>query len=275
MKKQIIVGMDEFLICPQIEQSEFYDLPNHLRDLVGFCYEKVHEEAQFLDIDYAEFLINNDTFGFVRIGIVANVIRHYKSYTHKKFKSFKDWCERGLKRTHWHIKRLIQSAVVVMRLIESGFRILPNCEAQCRPLVKLSGAELTEKWQQVVDAYPPERITASAIEAIVNGASEPKKKKLSISTELAEKLAARAAEAEMSVEELLEELLAENEPSEPDPDAIARWEEDLQQLIEEQPAPPPAPKPSVNMFDRFIEEMEWLQAQMGLRPPIKKSGDSS
>ena len=78
------------------------------------------------------------SFGFVRVGLAADLIRSRKLWNQSKlYLDWKDYCVKALGKTAWSINRTIDAANVVMRLIEFGHKTLPTCEAQCRPLVPM------------------------------------------------------------------------------------------------------------------------------------------
>ncbi|AFY94637.1 hypothetical protein [Chamaesiphon minutus] len=170
--------------------------------------------GDFLSLDE---LAKDNLFGFVRVGIAADRIRKRKLWQCAKiYKDWNDYCTKGLGKTAWYINRTIDAANVVMTLISAGFKILPTCEAQCRPLVKLLGVGLdaiADVWTKVVSAFTPDKITAGKILAI----AEPDRadnQQSKIDRQLVDKLAERAKQRGMTLNEYLEEMLDEDESQE-------------------------------------------------------------
>jgi hypothetical protein len=188
----------------------------------------------------------------VRVGIVAAKVRRYRLYqlATQKFTSFRDYCERALGKTQWHINRIIEAARVVLELAREGFELLPQNEAQARPLVKFSGEELIAKWQEVIDSCPPHRITANHIAEIVAPGASPQQRAIKVDADVYSQLQEKAAQSGMTTQQLLKKLIGDFNPEsevmeveppveEPESEeiqpvtakAIALWIEDMKQLV--------------------------------------------
>lgn len=166
-------------------------------------------------------------FGFVKLGLAAERIRKRKLWQCAKiYKDWGDYCVRSIGKTAWYVNRNIDAANVVMTLIEAGFKVLPTCEAQCRPLVKLVGVGLdaiADVWGKVVSIFSADKITADRVLAIAEPDREVKSQKLPKS--VLDRLEREAKKRGMRSTELLEELLGDiEEPidaeimAEPDPE---------------------------------------------------------
>jgi len=216
------------------------------------CYEELEWEGRNLPIKRATEQIKDNFLSFVRVGLVAAKVRRYRLYelATEKFTSFREYCERCLGKTQWHINRIIEAARVVMELARNGFELLPQNEAQARPLVKFSGEELIAKWQEVIDSCPAHRITAIHIAEIVTPGASPQQRAIKVDAEVYSQLQEKAAQAGMTTQQLLKKLIGDYNPEsevmeveqpveEPESEeiqpvtakAIALWVEDMKQLI--------------------------------------------
>ena len=210
--------------------------------------EKIELEEPFEDLlDYANILedkiagdfnlsqIINDIKGnflsFVRTGLLAYKVKIWKLYR-KSYRNFKTFCEEALGVTHWQINRTIEAARVVMELVQSGFSILPQCEAQARPLTKFTGAELCANWQIVVENLPPSKITGNSIAEVLG--MESTTGSIRLPKEFIVQLRDEANALGLSLEEYLRVLHEErNVTTPPDEETIAAWQEDLVRMTKE------------------------------------------
>lgn len=198
----------------------YYPLPPSIDDVLIYASE-LEAEGRHISFEWAHNEIKNHLLSYVRVGLVAHRVKLYKLYRHatKKIKTFRDYCENHLGKSSWYVNRLIEAARVVLDLVKAGFTVLPQCEAQARPLTKFFGEELTAKWQEVVDSIPAHRMTANAVAAVVDGEPEHKNRQVKVDGEVWSELLEKAAAAGMSPTELLKQLVQEYEPNyEPEPE---------------------------------------------------------
>ena len=198
------------------------------------------DDLDYLDINFqwAHAEIQNHLDGWIKAGIVAGHVKLKSLWkdSPQKFKNFADYCQRGLGRSNWYIDRIIDAAKVVVDLARFGFKVLPNCEAQARPLVKAfkdGTNNVFDLWESVLSQHLPANITASKIESIVNGETEEKPKQ-GISKETIE-LAKKLAKLEgRNVDELIQELIRDRLESSEDEGAIVEsiefTAEDVEQI---------------------------------------------
>ena len=126
-----------------------------------------------------------------------------------------------------------------MRLIKTNFKILPTSVAQALPLVKFAkvdeygASQLEDKWQGVLDGFPPHLITAAKIQEVLDENPENRAKQVRISGKAYQLLQQKAVEAGMLVSEYLEMLIGGGEPpdDEPPPD-----DEETTELTDEEVA---------------------------------------
>jgi predicted DNA binding CopG/RHH family protein len=111
-----------------------------------------------------------------------------------------------------------------LHLIKSKFKILPTSVAQALPLVKFAQVDeygqtqLEEKWQTVLDGFPPQLITAAKIQEALDENPEDRAKQVRVSGKAYQLLQQKAAAAGMAVSKYLEMLIGGSEPPDDEPD---------------------------------------------------------
>jgi len=185
------------------------EAPPSVEDILNYAEDLDHEGGKHLTFDWADTEIRKGRLGFVRAGLVAQKVKYYKLYqkSQQKLKDFRDYCESYLGKALWQINRLIEAARVTLELARAGFSILPQCEAQARPLAKFTGEALQQKWLEVVQTVPSQKITAAIVAEIVDGEQPGKKKQLKLDAEVYKKLVGRATLAGTTPEKLIEQML--------------------------------------------------------------------
>lgn len=179
--------------------------------------EEIQSQSPFHDLDYLTGEIKRGFLDYVRQGIMLDAIRKLRLYK-GKFKTFKNYCEQALGRQYFYCTQIIKSAGICLRLIKAGFEILPSCVAQVVPLFKHAVTDqygdcaLQEKWQEVVDVIPKERITAVTIAETVDNNPNLRLKQIRIKTDTYALLTKKAAAAGMSISEFLARLVDEYNP---------------------------------------------------------------
>jgi len=233
--------MWDFTVC--VEEFEGCLLPEPVEHLREYLEVLDDEGGHHLPLNWIIQEINERFLDFVRVGFLAGKVKLYKLWKKGGFQDFKDFCVRGLGRNLWSIKKYVEASRVFVELTNAGFEQLPQNEAQCRPLTKFKGDQLIEKWQEVVNAMPPERQTHQAIAAIVSEIPDEKRKaSVKVSPQVADEIRQRAAESGLSVDQFLRSLLELEQESEnqavssesktrPDEESDAPWLEDLDELF--------------------------------------------
>jgi hypothetical protein len=179
--------------------------------------EAIQIQSPFHNLDSLTGEIKRGFLDYVRQGIMLHTIRRYRLYK-ERFKDFKAYCEQGLGRQHFYCKQIIKAASICLRLIKSGFKILPNCVAQAIPLVKFAAVDaygdspLESKWQEVVDVVPKERISAVTIAETVDENPEPRLQQVRMKKSTYAILAKKAAAAGLSFVEFLDRIADEYNP---------------------------------------------------------------
>jgi hypothetical protein len=217
----------------------YHPLPPSVDNILTYA-EELDYEGHNITFTWATHEISNHLLNWVRVGLVAAKVRLYRLYK-GAYRNFQEFCERKLGLSTWRVGRIVKAATVTIELAKAGFTILPKCEAQASCLVKYSGKELIDAWQTVISSMPEHRITANAIDEALDHPTKPKKSRISVSPDLEMKLRRRALDECKLVEELIEELLDEgsidedeaDDIEEIDPEAIQRWESDLEELVGE------------------------------------------
>jgi predicted DNA binding CopG/RHH family protein len=219
-----------FLIDPftPLYQTSDEEIPQNesVENLIHYAWSL--EECIPGDFDLKTVIteIKSQILSFVRTGLLAYKVKFHKLYrrVHKNFKTF---CEKALGISHWQINRKIEAARVVMELAQAGFSILPTCEAQARPLTKLYGAELCNKWKMVVDSLEPHTITSNQINEVLG--VETKTTSLRLPKKLYEQIKRKALEMGLSIEQFLNMILDDDQKISPvEEEILVKWEEDLE-----------------------------------------------
>lgn len=198
--------LDEWAELPGAEYQPLLDFESEILD-----------EGKFANVDFLTKEIKRGFLDYVRQGIMLHTIRRFRLYK-EKFKDFKTYCEKGLGRQHFYCKQIIKAADICLRLIKSGFNILPNCVAQAIPLLKYAAVDkygdssLVSKWQEVVDTVPKERISAVTITETIDENPEPRLQQVRIKKDTYALLAKKAATVGLSFSELLDRIADEYNP---------------------------------------------------------------
>jgi|GEM_PF-2596654 len=216
-------------------------------------------------------LLKSHMFGFVRVGICAERIRKFKLWQRPKvYKDWNDYCKAGLGKTSWYINRLIDASKVVLLLIESGFKVLPHCEAQCRPLVKLCNGVgaidlVATAWEKVTSMFAADKITADRVAAIAED-RDPDAEKITkgISKETIELAQKLAKDEGKNVDDLIRELLRdrsetnaietqpiETQPIESDP-VMSEVMDNLDRQFQNKPTKVKSIDRTIDRFDEFM-----------------------
>ncbi|MEG4032193.1 hypothetical protein QUA06_28690, partial [Microcoleus sp. POL8_C6] len=144
-------------------------------------------------------------------------VRRYRLYK-RQYRDFAEYCKLALGRSLFYCNKIIQAAKICLHLIKSKFKVLPTCVAQALPLVKFAQVDeygqtqLEEKWQTVLDGFPPHVITAAKIQEALDENPEDRAKQVRIGGKSYQLLQKRAAAAGMAVSKYLEMLIGGTEP---------------------------------------------------------------
>lgn len=235
--------------------------PSATESILEFV-ENINYQSPHLVLKELTEHIKEGFLGYVKAGICLEKVQYLKLWK-QNFRSFKEYCESALGKTLSYAKRIIEAARVCEQLILGGFKILPVCEAQARPLVKYAcvdaagNSELAEKWQQVIDASGG-KITAELVKSVVDGeAAKAECKSIRIERDVYDALEAKAKLAGITPQQLLKKLVEGHIPDEPETDdtessdtesdtesnsvidtesthqKFANWQKDLEQLVAE------------------------------------------
>lgn len=184
--------------------------------------DEMNSQGQYLELPELTEHIKEGFLGYVKAGICLEKVQYFKLWK-QKFRSFKEYCESALGKTLSYAKRIMEAARVCEQLILGGFKILPVCEAQARPLVKYNCAdrggnsELGEKWQQVLDASGG-KITAELVKAVVDGESvKTGGVRMQVDRDIYDALEAKAKMAGLTPQQLLKKLVEGHIPDQPEP----------------------------------------------------------
>lgn len=220
-------------ICPTVE-----DILDYEEDLDKWRNEVTYE--------WATNEIKGHLMNWVRVGLTAYRVRLYRLYK-KRYPDWKTYCKEVLGKTSWHINKIIEGAKATLDLIRAGFTVLPTCAAQAMKLVdccKKTHQYFADAWEQVLIEFPAAHlITANSIGVALGFPSE--KSQIRVPRELGDRLRRKALDMGMSVKEMLQDFVSEDEVVEDEsteendetefvgPDKIEAWEQDLEDLVRE------------------------------------------
>ncbi|MEG4098820.1 hypothetical protein [Microcoleus sp. Pol8_D1] len=200
--------------CWQPPESEF-------QPLLDFESE-ISREVPHNDISLLTQKIKRSFLDYVRQGIMLDAVRRYRLYK-RQYRDFAEYCKLALGRSPFYCKKIIQAAKICLHLIKSKFKILPTSVAQALPLVKFAQVDeygqtqLEEKWQTVIDGFPPQLITAAKIQEALDENPEDRAKQIRVSGKAYQLLQQKAAAAGMAVSKYLEMLIGGTEPPDDEP----------------------------------------------------------
>lgn len=184
---------------------------------------EVLQEVPHNDICLLTQRIKRSFLDYVRQGVMLYAVRRYRLYK-RQYKDFKEYCQKALGRSHFYCQKIIQAAQICLELIKSKFKVLPTSVAQALPLLKFAKTDkygerkLEDKWQTVLDGFPPEAITAAKISEALDENPEDRAKQIRIGGKTYQLLQKKAAAAGMAVSEYLEILIGGEPPDEEPPD---------------------------------------------------------
>ncbi|MEG4855487.1 hypothetical protein QUB10_31975 [Microcoleus sp. B5-D4] len=178
-------------------------------------------EVPHNDISILTQRIKRSFLDYVRQGIMLDAVRRYRLYK-RQYADFAEYCKLALGRSHFYCKKIIQAAQVCLRLIKAKFKVLPTSVSQALPLLKFANvdkygdSQLGDKWQTVIDGFPPENITVAKIQETLDENPEDRAKQVRIKGKAYKLLQEKAAAAGMSLSEYLEYLIGGELVSEDD-----------------------------------------------------------
>jgi hypothetical protein len=215
---------------PDPEEVGLQPFAEELRDYALLMDENIPGDFNLENMIYE---IQENKLSFVRNGLIGFKIKSFKLYE-KIHKSFQDFCEKALGMSHWYMNRLMEAARVVLKLALNGFTVLPTCEAQTRPLVKLHDDDLCDKWQEVIDTVPAHKITTERIKEVLG---EPSLFAfIRVPKDLKARLEVKAGTHNMNIQKYLDAVCEDQiKPftEEVDEEQIKHWQEDLENLTQE------------------------------------------
>ena len=233
-----------------IDELFWESIDEPYRQILEDCYYSV-EEGRFTRLEQITNNIKSNRLSYIKIGVQLSQIKLYRIYK-VKYSSFKSYCESDIHYPLWRANKLIDAAMVAIKLIKYGFNIIPQNEAQARPLIKLNDQDLIDKWQQVIDNYAPCKITANRIEKIVFGEVKVTKGSLKLPINILREIESKSLEQGLSPEDLISKIFQGEitincdgsvekklkQSSEiveaPAPELIKKWEKDLHKLAFEE-----------------------------------------
>jgi hypothetical protein len=194
--------------------------------------DEILNEIPHNDIALLTQRIKRSFLDYVRQGIMLDAVRKYRLYK-RQYRDFAEYCKLALGRSPYYCKRIIEAAQICLRLIQAKFKILPTSVAQALPLVKFAkvdeygGSQLQEKWQTVLENFPPQNITAAKIAEALDENPEDRAKQVRIGGKAYQLLQKKAADAGMAISKYLEMLIGGGEPPDDEPPDNDKYETEL------------------------------------------------
>ncbi|NEP91007.1 MAG: hypothetical protein F6K18_31665 [Okeania sp. SIO2C2] len=205
-----------------------------------------------------------DRYAYIKEGMALRAFQIYKLYENLGFKTFRQYCVKGLKKSVYYVKRVIKAAQISWSLMLEGFTELPDNVSQATRLAT-SVSQVSEEtdetmscWQEVLDKAKDQSrpITANYIETTITGETASPLATAKLPRDVWDKLKARAKRQGVKPEKLLEEIIGNYLHPEQEPDSetetvdepesknnekgltsktpeIKAWEKDLQDLVQE------------------------------------------
>ncbi len=209
----------------------------HIQELHDYVVELEDKIAGDFEINEIIHQIKKDTFGFVRIGLIAFKIKAMKLYKNVS-RTYKNFCQEYLHQSHWYVDRLIRASKVILELVAAGFEILPRCEAQCRELAACAEGDLVMAWKSVVKNISAHKITAKTIRHHLKPEAEknaPESETIEVSQELYAAMFNAAIEAGMSIVQLLENIFQPKQNCDNWHywQKMEAWSKDLEKIVSE------------------------------------------
>jgi len=249
--------------CGEDNTDELFweNISEPYRSILEDCY-CIAEDGKFTTLKQITNNIKYDRLNYIKLGTQLYQVKYYQLYK-GVYNSFKDYCQQEIHYPVWRVNKIIKASKVAIQLIKYGFRIIPQNEAQARPLVKLNETELYEKWQEVLDTYPFHSITAKKIKKIVYGEDFKEKGTIKLPIEVVQEIEIKAMENGVSVGELISKIFqgklsinqdgtmentviqGEEIIEKVDSQLIENWQKDLHKMTESEP----------NKIDDFAENL--------------------
>lgn len=122
-------------------------------------------------LDRCETTIERGLKTFYAVGNALVEIRDERLYR-KAYGTFEDYCQERWGMSKTHANRLIASADTIDNLTPIG--VIPDNEAQIRPLTRLEPDQQREAWQRAVETAPNGKVTAAHVEQVVRDIDIPR-----------------------------------------------------------------------------------------------------
>lgn len=189
--------------CEENNQDQLFweNIEEPYREILEDCYHDA-ENSKYSHIKEITNSIKYHRLNYIKFGFQLHQVRFYKLYK-SQFKSFKEYCEKEIYYPVWRVNKAIEASRVAIELIKYGFNVIPQNEAQARPLTKLNSVELINKWQEVLETYPFHTITAYRIEKIVFGEPINKRITIKLPNNIIREIENKAIENKISTGELI------------------------------------------------------------------------
>jgi hypothetical protein len=186
--------------------------PNTLAERLYFkaldISERDDEYEWIEDIDSVTKEIQDGLYSWYEIGLKAWKVKLYRSWR-DICKSFRQYCEEKIGVTVSALNGKIRAARVINLLIADGFTRFPNSQSVAQALSIVPIADLSVVWQKIINRYPDHEISLERVKAMIPGATkEPQTKGVRLSLDLYDSLREAAAQAQLSPQRLLNQIVS-------------------------------------------------------------------
>ncbi|MGD1712860.1 hypothetical protein [Dapis sp. BLCC M172] len=224
------------------------------------CFLERHWLRKAEDITQKQLEMIEARYSYIKEGIYLQSFRMFKAYQGRGFKTFRQYCEQGIKKPYIWAKNTIKAAQISWGLLMQGFTELPDNVSQAvrfaesNKKVEEQKPDMGENWKEVLNAARKQKkpLTANFIERNIVGEISESMATAKLPRDVWEKLAEKAHKKGKSTQKLLKEIvenylsdknlgseLPETEPTnedeitEVDEEKLEYWVQDVQDLVNE------------------------------------------
>lgn len=177
--------------------------------------DQVGGKADFAgDLDYWLTQVKLNGLSWARIGQIGHRLKLYKPWD-KQYSSFRECCREGIGRSPSYINNCIRGFLVISNLIAKKITRLPQSLAVAIELSKLEVEHMCDFWRDVCDRYKDYEITVERVKHMLGDPmnEKPKIKRVQVEEDDWELLRETAANAGISPNQLLKQLIRGVEPA--------------------------------------------------------------
>ncbi len=194
------------------------------------CFLEKHWLTKAEDITQKQLEMIEARYSYIKEGIYLQAFRLFKAYEGRGFKTFRQYCEYGIKKPYIWAKNTIKAAQISWGLLMQGFSELPDNVSQAirfdesNQKVEQEKPDIAKNWQEVLDSARKEKkpLTANFIAKSITGEIPNSMASARLPRSDWDQLAEKAHKMGKSTQELLQEIvkdyLGEDSTEEPEGD---------------------------------------------------------